>query len=231
MFSGAPLAPYTAVPPQVSDDSMELQDESMEYVASDAGAEVEHLSLSVSIPVRRRVSFQEGRTEIYVPSFACLSDEERRQIWHEDIEIEGFKTQTRALCEELKAKQVRGESTRGLELRLSQDRQFRKYMVLQAILRAQKRFKDPMQLSTIARKCSAWSNAVAAIEAQRDFCSVYDPSRMASVGNEPSMDDYPLPFKSKVPPKLLQKRPISPVPARCVRQRRPTPQPATAMLC
>lgn len=169
--------------------------------------------------VRRKVSFQECRREIPVPSFACLSEEERRKIWHVDADIEGFKANARQLVERQNIGTHQEENLRGLELRLSQERQARKYMILQAILRAQKRCKDPKQLSSIARKCSVWSKTAAIIEAHRDFCSIYDPARISAISSIPSMDEYPLPFKSKTPCRLSLKRPISPLPRRCVRQR------------
>lgn len=165
---------------------------------------------------------------VAIESLALLSVSEKDHLWFTDYEIESFKVRARALCKDIKLgitddATSNEENIRGLELRLCQERQRRKYMILQAILRAQKRYKDPKQLSNIARKCSVWSKAVAAIVAQRDYCCLYEPNRIATVAGFPPLSNYPLPFKTKEPCKVPVKRPTSPVPHSYGRRVRPRP--------
>ena len=178
----------------------------------------------------RRVTFQVGRTEKYIESLASLSEADRKFLWYSDEDIEACKGRARELSEGIKKGRIQEDNTRGLELRLSPERQRRKYMIIHAILRAQKRYTDPKQLSNIARKCTVWSKTVAAIVAQHDYCSLYHPERIASIANLPSLEKYPLPFKSKDPlPSVLNiKRPRSPAPQN--HRVRPRP-PQCAMSC
>ncbi|CAB9517589.1 expressed unknown protein [Seminavis robusta] len=170
---------------------------------------------------QKRVTFRSTRTEVHIESLALLPDDKKDELWHKDTDIEAFKARERLLCEEIRLGLSNEQNTRGLELRLCQERQKRKYMIIHAILRAQKRYKDPKQLSNIARKCSVWSKAIAAITAQRDYCELYDPARLASITPIPPVDNYPLPFKAREPvAKIPVKRPISPtIPQRNVRPR------------
>lgn len=173
---------------------------------------------------RRGVSFRDTRTEIFVESLARLSEAERDQLWYKDTEIESFKSRERQLCIDVKLG-LTEESTRGLELRLCHDRQRRKYLILQAVLRAQKRCQDPKQLANIARRCSGWSKTISAIVAQRDYCDIYEPAKLATIASFPPLENYPLPFRPKDPlAKILPvTRPMSPtIPQRNVRPR-PTP--------
>jgi hypothetical protein len=170
---------------------------------------------TITLPIprtrsRRDVSFRDTRTEIFVESLARLSEAERDQLWYNDTEIESFKARERQLCEDVKLGLTK-ENTRGLELRLCHDRQRRKYMILQAVLRAQKRYRDPKQLSNIARKCNGWSKTVAVIVAQRDYYDLYEPAKLATIASFPPLKNYPLPFRPKDPSvKIPVKRPMSP---------------------
>lgn len=177
---------------------------------------------------RRNVHFLETRMEISIESLAALDEQEKSKLWFTEMEIESFKIAARALCDQIKhgGATMEGSNTRGLELRLCSERQRRKFMILQAIIKAQKRYKEPKQLSNIARKCSVWSKAAAAIAAQRDYCELYDPSRSASIAAVPTLSEYPLPFKSRDPCTLPHKRPTSPVPHQ--RRVRPRPSPFAA---
>ena len=172
----------------------------------------------------KMVHFQDKHSEISIESLDVWTEADKAKIWFTETEIEGFKVRARALCEDIKLKvATTEENTRGLELRLCGARQRRKYMILQAIIKAQRRYKDPKQLSNIARRCTVWSKAVAAIVAQRDYCDLYDPARIASLAAFPALDDYPLPFKTKGACSIPVKRPISPVPLQ--RRVRPRPPP------
>ena len=172
-------------------------------------------------PARHRVAFQETIREISIESLTSLSESDKNVLWYKDDEIEAFKETARDLCSEIRlGLNTEERIVRGLELRLSQDRQRRKYLIIHAILRAQRRYQ-PKQLSNICRKCSAWSKVVATIEAQRDYCELYEPERLLTIPHYPSLETHPLPFKPKdaSPPFLPVKRPVSPRPQHCVRAR------------
>ncbi|CAB9519341.1 expressed unknown protein [Seminavis robusta] len=102
---------------------------------------------------QKRVTFRSTRTEVHIESLALLPDDKKDELWHKDTDIEAFKARERLLCEEIRLGLSNEQNTRGLELRLCQERQKRKYMIIHAILRAQKRYKDPKQLQHCG-KCS-----------------------------------------------------------------------------
>lgn len=178
----------------------------------------------------RRVSFNEYTSAKCIASLASLSEHDRNLLWHTEDDIEACKERARALCAGIVQGKTKEENIRGLELRLSPERQRRKYMILHAILKAQSRYTDPKQLSNIARRCTAWSKILAAIVAQHDYCDLYHPERIASIASLPSHEKYPLPFKSKdpLPAALPIKRGRSPVPQK--HHDRPRPPPC-AMSC
>lgn len=178
----------------------------------------------------RRVTFHERRTERYIESISSLSEADRKLLWYSEEDVEICKGKAREISEGIKQGRVvvQEADVRGLELRLSPNRQRRKYMIVHAILKAQKRYTDPKQLSNIARKCTVWSKTVAAIVAQHDYCSLYHPERMSSIASLPPLEKYPLPFKPSKEALLEAsslpiKRPISPVPQNSLVRTRPAP--------
>ena len=146
---------------------------------------------------RRRVTFHERRTEWSIESISSMSEADRNLLWYSEEDVETCRGEVREMIEKLKEGRglIQEADIRGLELRLSPNRQRRKYMIVHAILRAQRRYADPNKLSNIARKCTVWSKTVAAIVAQRDYCSLYHPERVSSIASLPSLEKYPLPFK------------------------------------
>ena len=171
----------------------------------------------------RRVTFHEKRTERYIESISSLSEADRKLLWYSEEDVEICKGKAREISEGVKQGRVVAD-IRGLELRLSPHRQRRKYMIVHAILKAQKRYTDPNQLSNIARKCTVWSKTVAAIAAQHDYCSLYRPERVSSIASLPPLEKFPLPFKqSKEASAIPIKRPRSPVPQNSHVRTRPAP--------
>ena len=123
----------------------------------------------------RRVSFEDHHTEISVPSFACLGEADRRSLWYHSIEIDRFRSVARHTCRSLRKNPVAYFDTRGLELRTSQDRQYRKHLALNCILKAQLRFPkiDPLHLAAIADRCTSLPRQEALAQGTRDFCDAY----------------------------------------------------------
>ena len=129
---------------------------------------------------RRRVSFQEPPAEVkVVPSFACLGEAERRSIWYTPAEIEHFRSKARHACRALRKNPMAypQESTRGLELRTSFERQWRKHLTLACIVKAQMRYPhiDPYHLAELAHDCNKRPRKEAVAQGMRDFCAVYYP--------------------------------------------------------
>lgn len=193
---------------------------------------LERMNSSLHLQSYFNVRFQDDVTIIPVESTESYSDEEIAQIWHTENDIESYKENARKLSDKIKAGTIPDEELRGLELRSSLVRQQRKVMTIQAILKVQKRCKDdPEKLAGVAKKCSAWAIAAANVEGQRDFVEIHSPTDALLLNPElPDMADYPMPFKNKfnhtrrspVVGELMtkfNKRPLSPVPGRCVRRR------------
>lgn len=146
----------------------------------------------------RRVTFEETSSEgKAASSLSSLCDEDKDSLWYTEAEIEGFRTDARLLCRELRVRSLRPgeeECVRGLEYRTNLARQERKQMTIRCIVKAQYRATNPRQLARVYRKCSRWSIVMSSIVAQNDFCAAY---RLGSFQPVPPMKEYPLPFRSK----------------------------------
>ncbi|CAB9508706.1 expressed unknown protein [Seminavis robusta] len=152
----------------------------------------------------RRVSFQEEPTEVInVPSFANLAEEERRGLWYRHGEIERFRSVARHACRALRKNPAAypADITRGLELRTSLDRQYRKHLALAAIIKAQVRYPqiDPLHLAAIANRCTELPRQEAVEQGTRDFCDAYFSNNNNDMGiiAAPAVTNIPL---SSAPP-------------------------------
>ena len=77
-------------------------------------------------------------------------------------------------------------STRGLEQRLSEERQKRKFIAIHTVLKAQQRYAgNPSSVANVAAKVSRWASEVAKNEARNDFTKVYRPDLIT---NEMELD-------------------------------------------
>ncbi len=131
-------------------------------------------SLSSSV----RVSFDDNTTVIstLIPS-SSMSQDERQNAWYDASDLNNFKTEARSLCRQLRENanlyHVQ-ECVRGLEQRVSLERQRNKCLTVRCILKAQLRYPGrPDQLAMIATKCTAWAQQVAQQAAQQDYQEVY----------------------------------------------------------
>jgi len=128
-----------------------------------------------------RVSFNDHATIIStLPPNTLLTEEERCQAWYDVTDLDNFKTAARNLC-----RRVRGhhddandyspeDCVRGLEQRISLERQRNKCLTVRCILKAQRRYAGrPDQLALIAAKCTAWAQQVAQHVAQLDYQHAY----------------------------------------------------------
>ena len=141
---------------------------------------------------RRRVCFQEDPAEVnLVQSFACLGEDERRGLWYLPGEIEHFRANARYTCRALRKNPLAYPQvvTRGLELRTSLERQWRKHITLTCIVNAQVLHPqiDPFRLAEIALDCSKDPRMEAIAQGKRDFLSAY-----YSIGDYPLLPKNPI---------------------------------------
>jgi hypothetical protein len=176
---------------------------------------------------RRRVSFKETCTVQVVEPRSSLNEEDRKKMWYKPNEIEEFHTEARTLSRKLRALGDDGADSayRGLELRVSIERQKRKYMSIQCVVMAQKRFSDPRQLAGLSCRCSQWAAQAARTEAQRDFILAHtEVNDTTELPQLPALAAFPLPLKQGRA--SAKKRCIAESPReaeRCVRRRTASP--------
>mmetsp|Transcript_21230 Transcript_21230/g.27932 ORF Transcript_21230/g.27932 Transcript_21230/m.27932 type:complete len:202 (-) Transcript_21230:110-715(-) len=124
----------------------------------------------------RRVQFHDARVVGMVTPSSSMTFDERNDIWYQQSDLDTFKTSARDLSRLLRSnpKQMESNETRGLEHRISLERQKQKFLTTRAVLKAQERYQNADQLALIASKCSSWAKQVALVTATKDFCSAYD---------------------------------------------------------
>jgi hypothetical protein len=144
----------------------------------------------------RKVRFHDARIVSYVTPASSMSQEERDAAWYPTNHLDAFKTEARSLSRKLRLEPwtcTKGSShARGLEHRVSLERQRNKIMALRCILKAQHKFTDSEHVAIAARKCTAWAREVALVEGSRDFCEAYCPALTSLVpGVVSSSSDFP----------------------------------------
>lgn len=147
----------------------------------------------------RRVSFDADEIVRCAPTQEACHDS--NELWYQHDELVQFKDYTRDLCrkirncsdlliEEQEQQPVLMDSkldhvlqmeqnccARGLESRVSMERQRNKYLATRAIIKAQQRYENnPEQLASLATKCTAWAKEVALCTGYQDYCHAYNPS-------------------------------------------------------
>mmetsp|Transcript_11317 Transcript_11317/g.12632 ORF Transcript_11317/g.12632 Transcript_11317/m.12632 type:complete len:235 (-) Transcript_11317:104-808(-) len=148
--------------------------------------------------VRRRVSFQS--TEIVGISASEVLEEEYNDLWYQHSELVQFKDAARNLCRQIRRSEIvedqplldtridlaletENSCARGLESRISMERQRNKFLATRAIVRSQERSVNPDQLAALASKCTAWAKEVALCTGYQDFYQVYNPTMVHLVPN------------------------------------------------
>lgn len=122
---------------------------------------------------RRRVSFQEPQVVSEVTPCSSMTPEERAESWYTQDDLAAFKDEARDLCRKIRYSPEAVEEFRGLEHRISFERQKRKCLAIRAIIMAQSHHPD--QLPMIASRCSAWAKEIALLVGHRDFYQAYQP--------------------------------------------------------
>jgi hypothetical protein len=152
--------------------------------------------------LKRTVLFKDACIRI-VPNQMELSTEERNAIWYPQDELEFFREEARTMCRQLRTEPTRSYencSTRGLESRVSLKRQHHRLLSIKCVMKAQERSREVDFIAIISQKCTLWSTKVAILEAQRDYCEIYQPnmlSMLPSVEDIPCTTGWPIQFKKK----------------------------------
>lgn len=141
---------------------------------------------------RRRVTFQDKPPAVkLIQSFACFDEYQRQELWYRPVEIEHFRSNIRSVCRELRHNPMAYplEMIRGLELRTSLDRQWRKHLTVTCIVKAQARYPNinPCHLAEIAQSCTELPREESSAQGVRDFCTVYHPTMESPVKALPPM--------------------------------------------
>ena len=135
----------------------------------------------------RRVSFQPAEVVTDVPRGSSLSKEERSKLWYHQDDLIGFKNEARNLSRKIRTNSLGDkECDRGLEHRISIERQKNKCLAIRAILKAQDRH-HPEQLARIASRCTAWAKEVALLAGHQDYYQAYNPGLAHLVPTTPQM--------------------------------------------
>ena len=163
---------------------------STDPVRIDATTILMNSAMPIATVPRRRVSFQTAVNETYVAASSDMTQDERNELWYKPSDLSQFKSDARDICRLLKEEGMVGDilldvelsnsncgdCTRGLEHRISIERQKNKYITMRAILKAQQRYSKPEQLAHVAIKCTAWAKEVALVTGYQDFYQAYNPS-------------------------------------------------------
>ena len=139
-----------------------------------------------------RVTFQESDYQIHLipTALSCLGeDQDRRELWYIRDDIQGFRRQAQNLSEQLRSGMTVNENTRGLELRMSLQRQDRKQLVVKRILDAQDEDSTPEELALIAQEHSVWSRKIALAQAHKDYYQAYHPDLTSVLPEMPALLD------------------------------------------
>lgn len=157
----------------------------------------------------RRVSFLKAEVVSNVALASSMSDTERVELWYQQTDLNRFKEDARDLCRQIRncdavieqplldtrldvALEAAGnECARGLEHRISMERQKNKYLAMRAIIKAQQRYETSEQLAVVASKCTAWAKEVALCTGYQDFYQAYNPGLVHLVPSTPTVK-FPL---------------------------------------
>lgn len=151
-------------------------------------AEGATLSRRIRQRAPRRVSFQPTEVDFHEDKpRSSLTQQERNELWYHPTELVGFKIEAREISRRIRTNNpLDDECSRGLEHRISMDRQKNKYLAIRAILKAQDRH-SPQDLATIASRCTAWAKEVALLTGHSDYYRCYNPELAHLVPTTPTM--------------------------------------------
>lgn len=141
----------------------------------------------------RRVSFQQAElthsstSDLHTNSHAIMTSQERSKLWYHPQDLQAFKVEARQVARRIRTSHS-SECARGLEHRISMERQKNKYLAIRAILKAQDQCCTPAELATVASRCSAWAQEVALLTGHTDYYMAYNPDLAHLVPTTPTTE-------------------------------------------
>lgn len=157
----------------------------------------------------RRVSFQPSEIDhddnnVTRASSPALTTEERDELWYNPSEMNRFKNEARETSRRIRRNCISSndECTRGLEQRISMDRQRNKWLAIRAILKAQDTCASPHELARIASRCTAWAKEVSLLTGHADYYAAYNPALVHLVPKTPSIPQ-PMDIHRKRPVQVI----------------------------
>jgi hypothetical protein len=163
----------------------------VEPIRIDADAILLKRTVPVTVVRTRRVSFEKSEHVLTVAASSTMTEEERSGLWYQQSDLNQFKNEAKGECRRIRDDLLDRdilldfelahcshmiECTRGLEHRVSIERQKNKYLSIRAIIKAQQRYSKPEQLAHVSLKCTAWSKELALVTGSQDFYQAYNPS-------------------------------------------------------
>ena len=131
-----------------------------------------------------------------------LAFDEVKDLWYTQNDLVTFKYQAKSLASAIRQQRhlpenrLLEESVRGLE-HCTHERQKHRYMTIRCTLSAHRRGMEPEKTALVARKCTAWSEEIAFVQACRDFADVYQPQMIALIPAVSSPPEFPFVMKKK----------------------------------
>ena len=110
-----------------------------------------------------------------------LTFAEQNELFYQSSDLVGFRTCARDLSRQLRRNNAilpgneEDRCTRGLEQRISVERQKNKFLAKFVILKAQHRGRNSDEVAVLAQRCSTWATHVALLEGTKDYYSAYRP--------------------------------------------------------
>ena len=165
-------------------------------------------SFGLNVVPKKNVSFERAEVVAIITPSSEMPDSYRHELWYQQIDLDEFKNNARNLCRQIRecdalidqpmldtridiALESENHCARGLEHRISVERQRNKFLAMRAVLKAQQRYDSPDVLAVIASKCTAWAKEVALCTGYQDFYQAYNPALAHLVPSTPSVT-FPL---------------------------------------
>lgn len=153
---------------------------------------IDSAALERSLKRPRRVRFNIAQVVAEIEPSSSMSVEDRDRVWYQQDDLNQFRNDCKDLYRKIRSSELivdqpvlnlqadaalasENETARGLEHKVSIERQRNKFLAMRAIVKAQERYNSAEQLAVVASKCTAWSKEVALCTGYQDFYMVYNP--------------------------------------------------------
>jgi hypothetical protein len=126
----------------------------------------------------RFVSFAPMVTEL---QNCPLPKEDLAALWYQPSEVSTFREQAKLIAADIRGGRIVDKDLmRGLE-HCTFERQKHKHLTLKCTLHAHQKRQNADYMAIVSKKCTAWNEEVAFVQACHDYCSVYQPSMICKI--------------------------------------------------